>query len=107
MMSRSGHNWDHSEPVAPEWNFCSQIVHTLASAEISANGTRVATRSRHRIRPLRHQTQSAITAGNMTVDGLLRIATTKNRSAQPKRHQRTLFPFSSASIFKNQKIDKR
>src|SRR5438034_6565590 len=87
MMSRSGHNWAHSEPVAPEWNFCSQIVHTLASAEISANGTRVA-RSRRWIRPLRHQTKSASTAGNMTVDGLLRIASRKNSRDKPSRHQR-------------------
>src|SRR5438128_8560428 len=106
MIRRSGHVWAHSGPVAPAWNFCSQIVQTLASAEISANGTRVA-RSRHRTRPLRHQTHSPSTAGNMTVDGLLRIAITKNKSAQPKRHQRTLFPVSSASTFKKEKIDKR
>ena len=106
MMSRSSHVWPHSGPIAPAWNSCSQIVQMLASAEISANGTRAA-RSRHWIRPLRHQTQSASTAGNITVDGLLRIATAKKRSAQRKRHHRTLLPVSSASTFKNQKIDKR
>src|SRR5437773_12553484 len=40
MMSRSGHVCAHSAPLAPEWNFCSQIVQALASAEIRTNGIR-------------------------------------------------------------------
>src|SRR5436189_6095350 len=105
MISLSGHLCAHSAPTAPAWNFCSQIVQTMASAEISANGTS-AMKSRHRTDPLRHQTHKARTAGNMTVDGLLAIAKIKNSRPPPNRHQRPL-RCDSVSNFKKQKVDKR
>src|SRR5205814_6054047 len=87
MMSRSGQVCAHSAPIAPAWNFCSKIVQTLASADISANGASAAT-SRHWIRSLRHQTQSASTTVNTTVDGLLTVASMKKTSDRANRHQR-------------------
>src|SRR3982751_1737249 len=79
MTSRSGQVCAHSGPMAPAWNFCSKIVHTLATADISANGASAAT-SRQRIRLVRHQIHRASTTGNMTTEGLLRVASVKKTS---------------------------
>src|SRR5207302_5764791 len=87
MISRSDDVCAHSAPIAPAWNFCSQIVQTLASTDITANGASAAT-SRHWIRPLRHQTQRASTTGSMTVDGLLTVASMKKTSDKANRHWR-------------------
>src|SRR6266568_8537357 len=79
MMSRSGQVCAHSAPIAPAWNFCSKIVHTLATADINANGASAA-KSRQRIRLVRHQMHRASTTGNMTTEGLLRVASIKKAS---------------------------
>src|SRR5262249_1213336 len=89
MISRSGQVCAHSEPIAPAWNFCSKMVQTLASADTHTNGASGRT-SRQRIRPFIHQIQSPSTTGNMTTEGLLRVAKTKkkrDRTNVPKQRR--------------------
>jgi len=74
----------HSGPLAPRGTSVSKIVHALASAETSMNGTRTTT-SRHWIRPCRHQTQSASTTGQHHRWKVLAIAMTKTEAAQPRQ----------------------
>src|SRR5437867_4494736 len=82
MISRSGHVCAHSAPTAPAWNLCSKIVQRLATADTNTNGTSAET-SRRPSRPVCHHTQRASTKGNMTTEGLLRVARMKKTKDRP------------------------
>src|SRR5437868_3326782 len=102
-MSRSGHVCAHSAPIAPAWNFCSKIVHTLATADINANGAS-ATTSRQRIRLVRHQIHRASTTGNMTTEGLLKVASTKRSKEKANIEER---PFPRRAIALRRRPNRR
>src|SRR5438067_10965522 len=80
IRRRSSGVWAHSGPRAPAWNFCSQIVQTLAASEMKMKGRR-ASKVRGRKSDRFHQRQRRSTTGNITVDGLLVMAARKLRSA--------------------------
>src|ERR1700741_3095729 len=87
MISRSGQDCAHSAPIAPAWNFCSKIVQALAIADISRNGASATTSCRW-VRPVRHQIQRKRTTGNMTTEGLLRVARMKKTKDEAKSKKR-------------------
>src|SRR5215470_5385515 len=92
MMRRSGKVWAQSGPTARAWNFCSQIVQALASAETNANGDS-ANASRQRIFPRIHQMQRASTQGSITTEGLLSVARMKNSSDKANDNKELRFLF--------------
>src|SRR5207249_10449935 len=78
-------------------------------AEMSRNGAS-GTPSFHPIRPRRHQTQRASTMGNMTTEGLLNVASTKQ--TRDKLNSNALFiglfhVCECSSQLTKQKIDRR
>src|SRR6266511_3073544 len=86
MIRRSGKVCVQSGPTARECNFCSQIVHTLATAEIRANGASTGA-WRQRIFPRSHQIQSASTNGSITTEGLLSVARMKKNRDEAKTNE--------------------
>src|SRR5207249_4590272 len=119
MMKRSGKVWAQSGPTAWACNFCSQIVHALASAEITANGA-IANGSRQRIFSRIHEMQSARTKGSITTEGLLNAARMKKTSDKANNINERRSPLALAkaavrrraaspcfSHFKKKKIESR
>src|SRR5438552_11664818 len=106
IANRCGHVCIHSGPSAPERNFCSQIVQTLAAAERRKKGAST-TRSCRRTWPLSHQRQSASTTGSITVEGLLVIAIAKKTNDKLKRHRLCSGWLSALSAFRKNRIDNK
>ena len=80
MAKRSGQVCAQAAPSAPEWTRCSQIVQPAALSDKAKKGTS-GNRSRQRSRRRNHHAPSASTTGNVTVEGLLKIASSAHSSA--------------------------